>query len=237
MRKPIAEGKPNGTWRYVTLEVDGVPKMIGSFVYTAGQRTLFCPGFDCFIAPIENATQVDDVVVVDHITLEPPKFRNGNKVWSSHVATVDQERNNPRGLQQSSREVDGYMFPWFSLIIPGFSLLEDLPKELFIPHQVPSSTLPNGLERTLGKYMTPIVLKTAEPSLEGSFFIQLDVWISKCQHPGTLQSCTFNYIASVDEETSRENRLTGKNEFALIEGQFWVRILSTLRSGLAERVC
>lgn len=237
LRKTFSEGKPNGTWLFVALKDPvGVPRIVGSFVRTKGQRTLFCPGFENLILPLGNASEADELVVLDHLTLEPPKSKKGRRCWSTHVATVDNKRDDPRGLEQTSLEQEGWMVPWFSLIIPSYNTLEIFPEEIVIPHDAPSSDLPNRAERTLGNYKSPIFLEAAETPLpDNNFFIQLDVWIWQGESPASLDAQTFNYVLRQEDKGSGQTRLASQCDFDLVEGKFWIRVLTTVRSGMADR--
>lgn len=239
LRKTISEGKPNGTWLYVALDdPTGEPRMLGSFVRTAGNRTLFRPGFDNLILPIDIDANDEAMVVVDHLSLDPRKTKNGKHQWSSHVATLDEKRDDPRGLNQTSPEQAGWMFPWFSLIIPSYESLEVLPREIFIPHEAPSSDLPDRPKRTLGEYKKPIYLKAVEVPPDGSqFFIQFDVWIAQEVKASSLKSQTFNYIAGNEDKRGSQKTLAGQTEFDLIQNEFWIRVMVSIRPGIAERPC
>ena len=72
IRKTFSKGTPNGTWLYATIEdPQGVPRVLGSFVRTIGNRTLFCPGIDIEIAPIGAQNETEERVTIDHVTLDP----------------------------------------------------------------------------------------------------------------------------------------------------------------------
>ncbi len=133
IRKSFLKGGPPGTWRYTyTNDLAAVPRMLGAFVYTTGNRTLFCPGFETLIVPIDSDGKDGERVEVDHVTLDP---RKANGSWSPHVATLEDGEtredgeDDPRGLTQTSFEENGSMFAWFSLILPNFEVLEALPEK------------------------------------------------------------------------------------------------------------
>ena len=239
LRKTISEVKPNGTWLYVTLDdLEGMPRMLGSFVRTIADRTLFCPGFNNLILPIGGDATDDTMVVVDHLTLDPRQTKNGIHQWSSHIATLGEKLSGPRGLNQTSPEQAGWMFPWFSLVLPSYESLEVFPKEIFIPHKAPTSDLPLRPKRTLGEYKKPIHLRAPEVPVAGrKFFIQIDVWITQCVKASPLKSQTISYIFSNKDKATDKKTLAGQTEFDLIKDEFWIRMMVSIRSGIAERPC
>jgi hypothetical protein len=137
-------------------------------------------------------------------------------------------------------EQDGWMVPWFSFVIPSFECLDVLPKELAIPFVSPSSDLSDRPRRVLGDYKRPIVLQCAEPPpVNGQYYLQLDVWISEGRSPSGLQSKALNLVTEESGQRNgpAPNTWAGQNEFALLSNQLWIRTMTSIRLGEAERPC
>ncbi|NNE83601.1 MAG: hypothetical protein HKN28_06490 [Alphaproteobacteria bacterium] len=236
-RKSFLEGGPPGTWRYsYTDDFAGVPRMLGAFVYTTGNRTLFCPGFEVLVMPLGSEAKDGERVEIDHVTLDP---RKPNGSWASHIAIRGCREDGPRGLKQTSSEDDGFMFAWFSILLPDFEVLEGLPQSIILPHDVPSSDLPARSERTLGNYQGPPAnIRFAERPVNEPYYLQFDVWVTdQPEWQQNLSANAMNYVSKKRADQSETKRWKGQTDIDLVVGQCGLRILTSIRPGEVDYPC
>jgi len=172
----IVKGKPIRSWKYLLLKDDpsALRLVIGTFVYTLGDRVLYFPGGFVTLDTDSPAKRFNGTRL-DHLTCDPPV---GSK-FTSHVAVYGLPKKKSRGLSYSSFPPSGYMFPWFSLVIPNTRGFCILPARLAVEFQAPKSDVLRRFEhltRELDGYeLTPLPpTKGTGPS-----YIQFDVWIGR----------------------------------------------------------
>lgn len=228
IRRGIREGTPTGTWQYTTIDdLRGTPRILGAFVFTEAKRTLFCPGCEILVSPIEPSDESKELVPVEHLTLDPQRRANKR---SSHVVTQKHGGRGPRNLDYTSPLKDGYMFPWFSIILPDLNVLEVLPQKILLPHEMPNSDLPRRPKPAIGELKSSATAAFASPPPEGPSYVQFDVWATDQSNWSGLKAQTFSY----DGQPSQE-RATGQHDNQLVEDECGIRILAHYRSGEVER--
>jgi hypothetical protein len=114
-------------------------RWLGAFVWSAGKRALFFPGFT--ISPVgfqlfqgESRQQLHDDTVfkVDHITLDP------DHTW--HVTTYKSEAHIPRKKPSfQACPLGDERFLWFGMSIAHVTELRELKKETLVRAYVPAS--------------------------------------------------------------------------------------------------
>ncbi|MDH5741171.1 MAG: hypothetical protein OEY77_12675 [Nitrospira sp.] len=163
-RAAIEDDQLTGTWCYLVVGVNGIPRVLGAFVSTVGGRLLFSPAgtitasgssdFSCELNPL------------NHITLEE---RNPGS-YASHL------RGGPDRRHESSYPVHpptGLLVPWLSLLLPDVTVLRPLPKVLVVTFQRKQSDLPRFASDALQGGVTLVELPEAR---SGPSFVQFDFW-------------------------------------------------------------
>jgi hypothetical protein len=163
---------PTGTWRFLLVREspEDPPTVIGTFVETQKGRLLFFPGADIEVTAGRADGRFENVAL-DHLTLDPPRppYRR------SHIAVGGVPEKESRGLDYRAPATSGYMFPWFSFLVPDTRGFSKLPLHLWVELPKPRNDLEEYGRHLIaegGVILFPLPAALAEPH-----YIQFDVWV------------------------------------------------------------
>lgn len=171
-RRGIEEGQLTGTWRFLLATETGVPSpaVIGTFVKTPKDRLLYFPGAQLEIAAATQTDRFNDLPL-DHLTLDPP---NGDR-YSSHVAVRRLPPDKTRGLSYTAQVRPGFLFPWFSLLVPDLTGFAALPSRLYVEFPSPRRDLQRYGERLMAS--GGMIILRLPPQPPSAAYLQFDVWV------------------------------------------------------------
>ncbi len=183
-RRGIEEGQLTGTWRFLltTDTASTTPTMVGAFVETPKGRFLYFPGAEIEVSTGTRDTRFEDYAL-DHLTLDPPKNRH---YYRSHIAVRGLPERDSRGLDYRASASPGFLFPWFSLLLPGLHGFATLPAHLYVEFPSPRSDLETyGQQLMANGGMIHLPLPAPPPSIH---YIQFDIWVGHGQNWRDRQS-------------------------------------------------
>ncbi len=186
-KRAVATGKETGSWLYLlaSLPDGGAPLVIGTVVWTVAPRFLFFPGGKKRAVWSDQANQALSGRCLDHLALE---LDSGMKSFAEHVTVLGQDKTHGRSWRGPIR--DGYMHPWFTLLLNDFSNYSLLPRTLRFEFTIPARGAERRLRTMMGdghQSFTPI------PKAEGNdlTFFQIDVWAARGKDWKTRSSCVL----------------------------------------------
>jgi hypothetical protein len=171
-RRGMRTGHPTGTWRGVGVPDDEfVPRVFGYLGLSSKTRRLMW--FPAAHLTLTELNRDEHGVLrhfvgrtVDHVTLDP---EHGPSRYRSHLTHVD----GTRGPTVSHFPRDGELIPWFSLLLPGESMMPVLPAALevwFVPAR-PDAQYPRDVA---GDGFWLVIDDLPRPPPRS--FLQVDVW-------------------------------------------------------------
>lgn len=231
-KRAVNTGEETGSWLYLlaNLPDGGAPLVIGTVVWTVGQRFLFFPGGKRKEVWSDPANQDLSGRSVDHLTL---KLDSGMKSFDQHVTVLGPGETH--GRRQSGRICEGYMHPWFTLLLNDFFNYSLLPRVFRFKFEIPATDVDRRLKAMMGseghQCFTPIP-KAAGNALT---FFQIDVWAARGKDWKTRSSCVLPLALKnelVEDAAIAEEFPEAKHQLTLHEEAGIVAIFSRPRGRL-----
>lgn len=171
-RRGIEEGQLTGTWRFLlaTAQEISAPLIVGTFVETPNGRLLYFPGAQIEIAEASGTNRFDDAQL-DHLTLDSPKRSR----YSSHIAGRDLPDERSRGASYTAPLTPGFLFPWFSLLVPNLDGFSFLPSRLYVEFPAPRADLHRYADHLIAN--GGVVQIRLPSSKQDPSYYQIDVWV------------------------------------------------------------
>lgn len=172
-RRGIEEGQLTGTWRFLLTTDAASPGsiVVGTFVETPKRRFLYFPGAEIEVSTGTQNTPFENYPL-DHLTLDPP---NKSDYYRCHIAVRKLPEKQSRGLDYRAPISAGFLFPWFSLLVPGLDGFAALPAHLYVEFPSPRRDLQTyGDQLMANGGMIHLPLPQSPPDIH---YIQFDVWV------------------------------------------------------------
>jgi hypothetical protein len=234
-RRGMEEGQLTGTWRFLvaTAQEISAPFIIGTFVETPNGRLLYFPGAQIEIAEASGTTRFDDARL-DHLTLDSPK---GSR-YSSHIAVRDLPEERSRGLSYTALLTPGFLFPWFSLLVPSLDGFSVLPSRLYVEFPPPHPDLHRYADHLMAN--GGVVQIRLPSTRQYPAYYQFDVWVGHGTDWRTRRAQVLAWAYKpeiVADPPGRQDVQAGIGEAELREG-VGLRVLTSRPLGrlLAPRI-
>ena len=219
-RKAIETGKPPGRWLFFMVEdqPDLAPIVVGTFVYTPGDRFLFFPGSSTVLAADHSEAPFAGKRL-EHLTLDPPGKPGKH---SSHVAVAGSPHKQSRGIRYTTTPPSDFMVPWFSLVVSNLRGFHRLPRQLHIHFPPPRPDVTRFGEQLLaagGSTSVPLPPPAGNPN-----YLQFDIWAGRGVHWREAREKPLSWpykpelVANAPESEQRVTVRRGQIDFSATAG-------------------
>jgi len=145
-------------------------------MHTVKDRVLFFPAARVQIPAQELASQKFAGTVLEHITLDPPTKPSSHR---SHIAVRGIPSDGSRGLSYTTKVPEGWLIPWFSLLLPSLERLDRLPAETIIEFDPPRPDWERHFEQMVTETCLGPAAIGLPPAQGAEHFPQFDIWVGR----------------------------------------------------------